>query len=618
MQHLEKPVVSPEEKWEELKTLFESLYPAESFDDLCRKMKAASDARPASLRERDRLRTENPLWYAEPSLVGMAMYSHLFGGTLGGVMERIDYLAELSLRYLHLMPLLDMPKGQNDGGYAVSDFKKVYPPLGTNEDLSALCDLCHEKGINVCIDLVLNHTSDEHEWAKKARAGDERYQDYYLTYPDQEIPNQFEQTVPQVFPSTAPGNFTFCPEMNRYVMTTFHAYQWDLNYHNPAVFCEMADALLFLANLGVDVFRLDAVPYLFKEVGTSCRNLPQVHTLVRMLRLICEIVCPSVILLGEVVMAPHQVLPYFGSPDQPQCHLLYNVTTSVCIWNSLATGDCRLLEHNLRQLAGLDRRFLFLNYIRCHDDIGWGLDEDEERRLGIDPLLHKKYLYEFYSGRFPGSFAKGELYNEDKATMDARNCGTCASLCGVQQALEERDDLRLKMAVRRHLLVYSVIFALRGIPMLYSGDEIGQLNDERYLQDPDLAHDSRFLHRGAFPWEQAAQRLDRRTPAGKIYREIRRMIRIRQNTNVFHGLGEIFPMTTMDHAVFAMGRRWQGETLVCYFNFSGAAKLVELPYKQHYCDLLDETGQNSCQGELTLGPYEYRWLLQKKEAFPHV
>ena len=286
--------------WDELKWLYCELYEGGigSFEELCRIMEARSKERDPKLKRMDKKREENPEWYRKNDMMGMMMYTDAFAGTLNGVRDKLGYIRECGVRLLHLMPLLDSPEVNNDGGYAVSDFTRVKESLGTMEDLRALADECHRMRISVCLDFVMNHTSEEHEWAVRARAGEKEYQDRYFFFDDWSVPAEYEKTCPQVFPTTAPGNFTWLEDAKKYVMTTFYPYQWDLNYRNPVVFNQMADNLLNLANHGVDVLRIDAVPYIWKELGTSCRNLPQVHTIVRMLRMICEIVCPGVLLLG--------------------------------------------------------------------------------------------------------------------------------------------------------------------------------------------------------------------------------------------------------------------------------------------------------------------------------
>lgn len=361
--------------YDELKWLYMELYDnMEMFQELCGRMEEFAENRPEPLRKRDRKREKNDAWYKRNDMLGMMLYIDNFAGNLKGLKERLDYISECNVSFIHLMPFLDTVKGKSDGGYAVADFRKVRPDLGTMEELAEAAKACHEKGIDVCMDFVMNHTSEDHEWAVRARKGDGEYRSRYFFYADPQIPAEFEKTVPQVFPTTAPGNFTWLPECGHYVMTTFYPYQWDLNYRNPRVFNEMMYHFLFFANQGMDIIRIDAVPYIWKEPGTSCRNLRQVHTIVRMMRMIGEIVCPGVALLGEVVMEPEKVLPYFGTPEKPECHMLYNVTTMASTWHSAAVRDVRLLKKQMDIVNGLPKEYTFLNYLRCHDDIGWGLD----------------------------------------------------------------------------------------------------------------------------------------------------------------------------------------------------------------------------------------------------
>ena len=417
--------------YDELKWLYCELYHGDmqAFDYCISMLRRAWADRKPALRAQDAARESDPNWYRRRDLLGMMMYTNAFAGTLKGVEEKLPYIQECGVNYLHLMPLLQSPKGRSDGGYAVADFRTVEPELGTMADLEHLADSCREKGMSLCLDFVMNHTSEDHEWAKKARAGEPGYRERYFFYDNWDIPNEFEKTVPQVFPTTAPGSFTWLDDCKQVVMTNFYPYQWDLNYATPVVFNDMTENLLYLTNRGIDVIRLDAVPYIWKELGTSCRNLPQVHTLVRMMRMVCEIVCPSVLLLGEVVMEPAKVVPYFGTPEKPECHMLYNVTTMATTWNSLATGDVSLLRHQMDTVCALPRDFLFLNYLRCHDDIGWGLDYPWlGARFGTNEVAHKKFLNDWFTGKWPGSDSRGELYNDDPRLGDARLCGTTASL----------------------------------------------------------------------------------------------------------------------------------------------------------------------------------------------
>ena len=595
-----------EDYCDELKWLYCELYHGDmhAFEYFCRMLERCWDERKQALRALDERREAEPDWYRSNGLLGMMMYTDAFAGNLKGVREKLPYIEECGVNYLHLMPLLDSPKGKSDGGYAVSDFRKVRPDLGTMDDLEALADSCREKNICLCLDFVMNHTSEEHAWAKAARAGDPTARSRYFFYDNWDVPNQFERTVPQVFPTTAPGSFTWLSDCKQVVMTSFYPYQWDLNYANPMVFNDMTENLLYLANRGVDVIRLDAVPYIWKELGTSCRNLPQVHTLSRMLRLACQIVCPGVLLLGEVVMEPVKVAPYFGTVD-----MLFNVTTMCTTWHTLATRDARLLRRQLDQVNALPASCAFLNYLRCHDDIGWGLDYDWLAQFGIDEVAHKRYLSDWFTGKFPGSPSRGELYNDDPRLGDARQCGTTASLVGIESALESGDDAALELAIRCDLMLHAWMLTQSGIPVIYSGDEVAQLNDYGYRNDPDpdRAADSRYVHRGRFDWDRAARRDDPSTPQGRVFEGLRKLTQLRARDAAFGPDADVRTLDTDSDAVLGVERSLGGEKLTALFNFSESPRAVRLDAPG--IDLL--TGVELSAGAIEMKPYDFLWCLQR-------
>ena len=598
---------------DELRRLFMELYDNEkAWDHLVGILERNRHERRASLKKLDEERRGEGAWFRSHQLLGMMLYTENFGGDLRGVRKRLPYLEELGVNYLHLMPLLDSPEGKSDGGYSVSDFHRVRPDLGTMEDLEDLAEECHGKGMVLCIDFVLNHVSDEHVWAREARKGDPTAMSRFFMYDNWEIPRQYEQTVPQVFPATAPGNFTWYGDVCKVVMTTFHPYQWDLNYANPMVFNDMTDQLLYLANRGMDVIRLDAIPYLWKALGTSCRNLPQVHTLIRMMHLACEIVCPGVALLGEVVMEPRQVMPYFGSAEDPECDILYNVTTMCTTWHTLATRDVRLLQHQMGQVAGLGKEGFFQNYLRCHDDIGWGLDFPFLGQFFMGEVSHKKFLNDWFTGNWYGSPARGEVYNDDAFLGDARLCGTTASLCGIESALAAGDEgtRDLEKAIRCDLMLHAWMLAQSGIPVIYSGDEVGQLNDYSYHEDPARSSDSRYLHRGAFDWEMAARRKEKGTPAWKIFRGIRRLARLRSRTPVFAAEARMSVEDLWESRVMGIRREHEGETFLGVFNFSDSDAGAHLPEGRWKNMLTGKPVRLTPDGWLPMKGYGFFWLIR--------
>lgn len=581
---------------DELKWLYCELYPGreDMFTQLCEQMEAWYQERPESEKKLDREREQEPAWYSRQDMLGMMLYIDAFAGNLKGVKKKLPYLEACNVNYLHLMPFLDTPKGKSDGGYAVADYRRVQPNLGTMEELASLCSACHEKKMSVCMDFVMNHTSEDHEWAKRALAGEKEYQDRYFFYDTPDIPQEFEKTVPQVFPTTAPGNFTWRDECKKYVMTSFYPYQWDLNYSNPVVFNEMVYNMLYLVNQGIDIVRIDAVPYIWKQLGTDCRNLPQVHTIVRMIRMITEIVCPGVVLLGEVVMEPAKVVPYFGTLEKPECHMLYNVTTMASTWHTVATKEVALLKQQMDVVNSLPKEYVFLNYLRCHDDIGWGLDYDFLKPSGIQEIPHKKYLNEYFRGMAAGSDARGELYNDDPVLQDARLCGTTASLCGLEASLQAKDPARIERAIQKILMLNAYLFIQSGIPVIYSGDEIGQLNDYSYKDDPDAdrAADSRYVHRGHFRWELEKKRAERGTVQNRIFEGMQKMEKARFACGPFSGKAAVWTHDTYNSHVLCICRQLKNEMVVGVFNFSDEPQTAwidmgEMPFQ----DLL---GKGEC------------------------
>ncbi len=596
---------------DELRWLYMELYNnGDMFAELCDKMRTFAVERDTDLLAMDKEREANPTWFRGNDMLGMMLYIDNFAGNLKGVKEKLSYLSSCNVNCIHLMPFLESPKGRSDGGYAVADFRKVQPELGKMEDLKDLARACHKKHINLCMDFVMNHTSEDHEWAKKAREGDGEYMSRYFFYDNPAIPTEYDRTVPQVFPTTAPGNFTYLDKMGYYVMTTFYPYQWDLNYKNPRVFNEMMYNFLYLANQGMDIIRIDAVPYIWKELGTQCRNLPQVHTIVRMMRMICEIVCPSVLLLGEVVMEPEKVVPYFGTVEKPECHMLYNVTTMATTWHSVASRDIRLLKKQMDIVNSLPKDYLFLNYLRCHDDIGWGLDYATLKDWGMREVEHKRFLNQYFTGKYEGSVSRGELYNDDPVTQDARFCGTTASMCGVESALERGDENSLSAAIRQDLMLHAYMLTQSGIPMLYSGDEIGQLNDASYKEDAAKKEDSRYLHRGKFKWDLASKKDKKGTLEERIFSGLAKLEQIRRSRDVFKSDAAVYTYDVKDDSILCILRENEKERFIAIFNFFDEAKTAWMEESGTYENLM--TGEKLELVNLTVQGHDFVWASKIK------
>ncbi len=408
--------------------------------------------------------------------------------------ERATYLADLGVTYLHLMPLLTPRQPPNDGGYAVQDYDSVRPDLGTMEDLRRLTGVLREHDISLCLDLVLNHVAREHVWAERARQGDPHYRAYFHVYDDRSIPDEYERTLPEVFPDFAPGNFTRDDELDGWVWTTFNDYQWDVNWSNPDVLCEYAEIILNLANHGVEVLRLDAIAFIWKRMGTACQNQPEVHALTQALRTVTRIAAPATLFKAEAIVGPQDLLAYLGQGEHhgKVSDLAYHNSLMVQIWSMLASRDAGLAAYSLQQLATPPSTTAWITYARCHDDIGWAIDDDCAAAVGMSGYAHRRFLSDFYSGEFPGSWARGLVFQENPVTHDRRISGSLASLAG----LEAGDPF----AVRRIHLAHALVMGFGGVPVIWMGDELGLLNDPEWQSVPEHAGDNRWAHRPAMPW----------------------------------------------------------------------------------------------------------------------
>lgn len=483
--------------------------------------------RPAPLHQLDARREDQPDWFLHEGTIGAVAYVDRFADDLAGLHQRIPYLKELGITYLHLMPLFLTPQGNSDGGYAISDFRRLNPALGTMQQLAGLADALRREGISLVLDFVFNHTSDEHPWATAALNGDPTYQGFYHLFPDRTLPDAYEAHLREIFPEQAPGSFTYRPEIDRWVWTTFHDFQWDLNYANPAVFDAMLGEMLFLANQGVAVLRLDAVVFIWKRLGTPCENEPEVHHIIRAFNALVKIAAPAMLFKSEAIVHPDDVADFIDPAEAP---LSYNPTFMALIWEALATREVKLLLRAMTQRFDLPPGTAWVNYVRVHDDIGWSFADEDAAAVGINGFDHRQFLNRFYTGAFPGSFAAGVPFNFNPETLDMRISGTCASLAGLETALAQGDAAQLDLAIRRVLMIHALILAAGGVPLLYLGDEIGTLNDYSYRDDPALADDSRWVHRPRFDWTHAALRHDATTVPGRLFTGLRRLIQARQGT----------------------------------------------------------------------------------------
>jgi len=572
-------------------------------------------ARPEELKILDIERDLTPDWFQRETMLGYVFYVERFAGTLKGIEQHLPYLQELGATYLHLMSCLRPREGENDGGFAIADYRNVEAKLGSIDDLENLCRTLRKRGISVCIDLVLNHCAKEHEWAVRARQGEARYQDYFYIFPDRTIPDQYEKTLPEIFPDFAPGNFSYYPEIDKWVWTTFNEYQWDLNWTNPEVFLEIADIIFYLANRGVEVFRLDAVAFMWKRLGTNCQNQPEVYDLLQALRSCAKITTPAVVHKAEAIVSPDDLIKYFGVGKRfgKVSQIAYHNSLMVQYWSSLASRDTRLMTHALSEFPQTPPNIAWGTYLRCHDDIGWAVTDDDADAVKLNGLAHRSFLSDFYAGQFPESFARGEVFQHNPQTGDRRISGTLASLAGLEQALAERDERQLALAIERIFLGYALICGFGGLPLLYMGDEIGLLNDYSYRKNPDLAGDNRWLHRPFMDWDKAALRQAPNTVEQRLYQGIIKIIRARQRTPQLNSTYETLVLEAGNPALFAYVRHHPLGSLVGVYNFSerfqqiSATLLSRQRIKQPYDQLEQrfvEVGDT-----LTLAPYQRLWLI---------
>lgn len=537
--------------------------------------------RPDRLKDVDIEREKDHNWFLSQKWLGMALYSSGFAGNLKGVHEHLGYFQELGINLVHIMPIMRCPEGHSDGGYAVSDFREVDPRVGSMDDLTAVAKDMRERDILLVLDIVVNHTSDEHDWAQRAREGDAKYQAYYYTFENRNLPDMFEQSMPEIFPETSPGNFTWDEDMGRWVMTVFNSFQWDLNYSNPAVFIEMLDIILNWANKGVDILRLDAVAFLWKKIGSTSQNEREAHLILQLMKDCCQVTAPGVLFIAEAIVAPVEVIKYFGEDAviAKECEIAYNATYMALLWDAVATKNTKLLNQGIKSLPVKLERATWLNYVRCHDDIGLGFDDSDIVLVGYEPQKHRKFLIDYYTGNYDDSHARGLPFGLNHKTGDTRIAGSLASLAGLQYALEINDPKAISDAIELVLLLHSLIMSFGGIPLLYYGDELGTLNDYSFQDDPHKSGDTRWMHRPTIDWKKADNRNVPGTVEYRIFSSLKRMIAVRKEIEVFadHNNRELIDVGNPH--LFVFGRynlMKQAERVLVVANFDGKPQSLNL------------------------------------------
>ena len=569
----------------------------------------------------DREREFDHEWFLRQEWVGMALYTDGFAGDLNGLHAHLGYLQELGVNLVHVMPILKCPQGASDGGYAVSDFRDVDERVGTLQDLEELAGEMRRREMLLVLDVVVNHTSEEHEWARRARAGEARYQDFYYMYDDRAIPDRFEETLPEVFPETSPGNFTFDEELQKWVMTVFNHYQWDLNYRNPAVFIEMLDIILYWANKGADVVRLDAVAFLWKQIGTTSQNEREAHLILQLMKDCCQVTSPGVLFIAEAIVAPVEITKYFGEDAviAKECEIAYNATFMALLWNTVATKNCRLLNRGVQSLPAKLDRATWLNYVRCHDDIGLGIDDRDILGSGYEPYAHRRFLVDYFIGAYADSPARGKPFARNEKTGDARISGSLASLAGLESALASGDESAIDESIDIILLLHGMIMSFGGIPLLYYGDEVGTLNDYSYLDDDHKAADNRWIHRPRLDWDLVDERRRHGTPQQRIFDGMRRMIGARKTIPAFADFNNREVLETDNPHLFAFMRTnpyQHSDIVLVVANFDRVAQRFDMNSLGNRATFGYGLLRDLCTGEslsltgneLIVPPHSFYWL----------
>ena len=554
------------------------------FNQLIDTMAKAYTQRPVALKLRDEEKEKKGVWYLSNEITGMSLYVDRFCGNLKNLGEKLAYFKKLGVNFLHLMPVMESPAGESDGGYAVADFRKVDKRFGTMEELKTVQQKMSNEKMYLMLDIVLNHTSHKHEWAQKAKAGEKKYQDYFYMHDDRAVPDQFDKTMPDIFPESAPGNFTYVQECKKWVMTVFHNYQWDLNYANPLVFIEMLDTIFFYANLGVDILRIDAPAFIWKQLGTTCQNLPQAHIILRLIKQCVQVATPGMALLGEAIVAPKEIMKYFGTGlyTAKECDFAYNATQMALQWDALATGDTRVMLAAQHEILQKPFGTSWITYTRCHDDIGLGYDDYMIQYAGYNAYGHRKFLKEYYSGTHELSPARGALFSVNPKTQDARISGSLASLCGLEKAIEDNDTNAIDLAIKKILLMQAHSFFIGGVPMLFYGDETGYTNDYSYLNDTGKNYDNRWMHRPIIDWQKNAKAAIAGTIEQKIFSGTQQLISIRKKLEVVSDYKNLTWLQPHNIHVAGYLRTYNDNKLYCVFNFIGEpAFLTWFAFKQH-------------------------------------
>jgi maltose alpha-D-glucosyltransferase/alpha-amylase len=516
-------------------------------------------------------------------------------GDLRGIQDKLDYLQWLGVDCIWLLPFYPSPL--RDGGYDISDFFSVHPDYGTVEDFRSLVEAAHERGIRIIADLVVNHTSSDHPWFQESRSSpNSPKRDWYVWSDTDE--RYLDARI--IFVDTEPSNWTWDPVAGAYYWHRFFAHQPDLNYDNPEVQDAMLEALRFWLDLGIDGFRLDAVPYLFEREGTNGENLPETHAFLKRLRAEVDAKYPDRVLLAEANQWPEDVVAYFGDGDE--CHMAFHFPVMPRMFMSLRREDATPIYEILDRTPAIPENAQWGLFLRNHDELTLEMVTDEER----------DYMYEEYA----------------KDPRMKLNLGIRRRLAPLLD--NGRDESQL---------LHAIMFSLPGSPVLYYGDEIG-MGDNVFLGDRDGVRTPMQWtgdRNGGFSRADFAQlylpplmdpvwgfqacnvEAQLRTPTSFL-RWLHRFISLRKAHPVF-GLGTYDPLATSNPRIFAHVRQYEDDVILCVHNLARSAQPVELDLSRFEGRVPEEMfGRTSFPpiGELpyllTLAPRGFFWFELKAPA----
>ncbi len=512
-------------------------------------------------------------WYKDA--VVYSLYADLFNHDFTGITQKLDYLHELGVNCLWLLPVLDSP--MRDAGFDISDYYSIRAELAGTEGadkqavFSSFLAEAHSRGIRVIFDIAMNHTSDEHHWFLEARKSkDNPYRNYYIWSKDETLYDKARI----IFKGIEKSNWEPCGD--EFYYHRFFNFQPDLNYKNPLVLMAMCRSLLFWQNIGVDGFRVDAIPYIWKEEGTECENLPQAHMVVKFFRALLDYIKPGSLLLAEACQQPAKVVEYMGNGDE--CHAAYHFPLMPRIFKSIAQQSGTPIEETLSKAftPELPASGQWFTFLRCHDELSLELVyvTEEERR----------YIHQQYCLKPEWDFRLGE--------------GISARLSELMQ----RDE-------RRILLAFSIILTLPGTPVIYYGDEFGKLNDEGYYNE--MIHltgkdDTRFLVRGKIDWDKLSQNLeDPGSFSSQIFNKLKLMLHVRNQHKTF-GRGSIEFITlpgALNGNLLSFIRTFGTDKWLIIHNMTDKAIKINLPPIAAGC--INVFDNNS---PALLEPYGFNWL----------